>query len=120
MRLQVFLVVLVPHKAGSGSPRPLTRHSPTVPLGCFVSEPPLDSCEVGAPAGALALSPQTFSGYTGTNLLPGPQPHRLSGRTGHLQAAGPGLECRALVSEGSARVREDPESISCERGWVLG
>lgn len=92
MRLRVALV-LVPHMARSCVPHPLTRHFPTDPLtlGCFVSEPPLDSCELGAhagPAGALALGPQTFSGYTGTNLLPPPQLHRLWGRTGYRQAAG--------------------------------
>lgn len=43
-----------------------------------------------APAGALALGPQAFSGYTGTNPLPHTQRRRLWGGTGHLQTAGPG------------------------------
>lgn len=77
--------------------RRLPRHIPAdlLALGCFVSEPPLDSCEVGgpalAPAGALALNPQTFSNYTRTNVHPHPSPSCMGFRAGLVTYRQPGL-----------------------------
>lgn len=49
-----------------------------------------------APAGALVLSPQTVSGYTGTNLFPSPSSTGFRARpaTGR-QPGRPARECRA-------------------------
>lgn len=70
-----------------------------------------------APAGTLALSPQTFSGYTVTNRFPGSQLCRLEGRSNHLQAAGSG--CEKGLGQGWS-VRPGRAGISMGGGRLQG
>lgn len=78
-----------------------------------------------APAGALALCPQTLSGYTGTSIPLAPAPSSTGFRAGPSPAnkqAGQGwsLEAGRVGNQGVREGDEGPpESISCEPGWVL-